>query len=86
MKVSQTAGEVASQQLTQIMALLPEGIRPVLTADRAYPSIPFLWATAELACDKRLAPQEQSCLLPAGSPTHWHAGSPALRWRALEVG
>lgn len=50
----QTAGQVAAQQLSEGVALLPEGLRPLLLGDRYYPTAPFLQATGCLACDKRL--------------------------------
>lgn len=73
---SQTAGEVAGQQLAQIMALLPEGVRPVLTADRAYPSIPFLRATADLACDKLLRLKSNRVFYRPAPPPTGKRGAP----------
>jgi DDE superfamily endonuclease len=51
---SQTAGEVAVEQLREVIARLPEGLYPLLVADRYYPSAAFLRATGPLPLDKLL--------------------------------
>jgi len=50
----QTALEVAAAQLRAVVARLPQGLRPLLTADRAYPSAAFVRATADINCGKLL--------------------------------
>jgi DDE superfamily endonuclease len=51
---SQTAGEVAVEHLREVVARLPEGVHPLLIADRYYPSAPFLRASGPLPIDKLL--------------------------------
>jgi len=53
-KSQQTAGEVAAVQLRECVALLPSGLRPILTGDRYYPNAPFVRATADIPCGKLL--------------------------------
>ena len=51
---SQTAGQVAAEQLRELVPLLSPQSRPLLIADRGYGNAPFLQATQGLACDKLL--------------------------------
>jgi hypothetical protein len=48
----QTPGEVAAVQLRACEALLPQGLRPLLRADRSSPSAAFVPATAAIAWGK----------------------------------
>ncbi|HVB72745.1 MAG TPA: NF041680 family putative transposase [Ktedonobacteraceae bacterium] len=71
---SQTAAQVAAQQLAAILPLLPW--RVTLVADRFYGSLVFLRLIAALACDKLLRLKANRVLYRAAPPRTGKRGAP----------
>jgi len=72
----QTQGEVAAQQLREIVPLLPQ--RPLLTADGYYGSSTFLQLTAGIACDKLTRFAKNRVLYRPAPPRTRKQGRPKL--------
>jgi DDE superfamily endonuclease len=72
----QTAGEVAAVQLRAAVALLPKGLRPLLTADRYYPNAAFVRATADIACGKLLRSTKRRVFYRPAPPPTGKRGAP----------
>jgi hypothetical protein len=69
-----TPAQVAAQQLAELIPLLP--VRPLLLADGAYGSVPFLVATQGLACDKLLRLAKNRVLYRSAPPKTGKRGAP----------
>lgn len=73
---SQTAGEVAIEQLREVVARLPEGVQALLLADRYYPSAAFLRATGPLPLDKLLRCKKNRVFYRAAPAATGKRGAP----------
>ena len=72
----QPAGQVASEQLHEVVARLPEGLRPLLVADRYSPSAAFLRATGPLPLDKLLRCKKNRVFYRAAPASTGKRGAP----------